>query len=1547
MRTNHNNFATIKIEGALLPSDFLQKIICRDKEIEGLTPESYHLAPSEKLNEAINRSWNRLVGLWTSFKTAVDKLPEKDYGTSLTRERWLLPFFQELGYGRLPSCHTVEIDGKSYSISHMWQNTPIHLIGCKLDIEHRTPGAVGASRSSPHSLLQEFLNRTEKHLWGFVSNGYQFRILRDNLSFTRQAYVEFDLQSMMEGEVYSDFTLLWLLSHQSRVESDRPEQCWLEKWFQGSKQQGMRILHHLRDGVEEAINALGAGFLSCKLNPELRNKLKNGQLSAQNYYRQLLRLVYRLLFIFVAEDRGLLLDPHASSDVRDRYTHYYSMARLRRLAGKHRGSPHGDLWQCLSLIFERLSSDEGCPELALPALGSFLWSSESMPDIASCHLANSNLLQAIRAISFTVDGNVRRIIDYKNLGSEELGSIYESLLELHPEIDTNAASFHLNTAAGHERKTTGSYYTPSSLVQCLLESALDPVLDEAVKKENPEKAILNLKICDPACGSGHFLIAAAHRIAKRLATVRTGEEESPPEAQHKALRDVISHCIYGVDINPMSVELCKISLWMDAIEPGKPLSFLDHHIKCGNSLLGVTPALLERGIPDKAFEPIEGDDKKICQVCKKRNKEERQGQEMMLFKDDTVYPWDHLGNLTAGIVNLETINDDTINGIHQRQRRYEEYVHSAGYEYGQLLADLWGAAFVIRKTSEIPYLITETVFRRVEKTAHDIDPWMKAAVIDLARQYQFFHWHLEFPDVFRIPAKDEKPDNAQTGWIGGFDCVLGNPPWERIKLQEKEWFAERRPDIANAPNAAARRKMIAALEKDDPPLFKVFLDDCRRAEGESHFIRNSDCYPFCGRGDINTYSIFAELNRNLINPTGRVGCIVPSGIATDDTTKLFFQNLVEKQSLVSLYEFENEGFFSDAGQGHMLRFALTTICGQLGRARATDFVFQAKAVSDLANAELHFALSASDIALLNPNTRTCPIFRSQRDAELTKYIYRRVPVLIKEGPQEENPWEIKFMAMFHMANDSHLFRTRDQLEAEGFTLEGNTFRNGKEIYLPLFESKMVYQFNHRYGDFSEGDPQKRSHVLNEVSAQRLLDPFYSAQPFYWVNERNVKERLGNDFKKTCLLGWRDVTDARASARTAISSIIPMSAAGDTWLLMFPKLPIADSVLLITCLNSFVCDYITRQKVGGLHLKYHYFKQLTVFPPRHYQQKCLWSSSSLILQNWVLPRVLELIYTAWDMEPFAQDCGYDGPSFKWDEERRFLIRCELDAAFFHLYLGSEEEWKRSVSLELLKYFPTPRDAADYILDTFPIVRRKDEQAWGEYRSKRVILEIYDALQQAIRTGKPYQSRLTPLPGPLCDAEGKFIPMEEWDYTHWPIHIHPPKEALEVPDDIDIAAMDENQYPGSDMDQFVCSAALEIINQRSGMRSTDIHDALLIASHPNWCRPFLTGSNIQKFERAIASGPQDLFVDKGQSINWDDCRNYLEKREAITVAHANLPDQPVTAGKDLSKVKDDFSQNMAELIRLVLRALDQVNSLRQNVAQASEKQRDIIRIIDRVA
>ena len=576
----------------------------------------------------------------------------------------------------------------------------------------------------------------------------------------------------------------------------------------------------------------------------------------------------------------------------------------------------------------------------------------------------------------------------------------------------------------------------------------------------------------------------------------------------------------------------------------------------------------------------------------------------------------------------------------------------------------------------------------------------------IAEDYGLFHWELAFPHVFAR---------------GGFDVVLGNPPWERIKLQEQEFFAKREPSIAQARNAAERKKLIAALPATNPVLWNEWSGATRVAQGQSHFVRQSGRYPLCGRGDVNTYALFAEHNLQMLSSRSRAGFIVPSGIATDEPTKEYFRAIMKSQALQSMWEFENEGFFT-AGMGHMLRFSLTTLSGQIDPSPAADFLFQGQATTDLDDPERHFTLSAVDIETINPNTRTCPIFRTKRDATIVLAIYRRTGVLWREGDPDGNPWGLRFLSMFHMTSDSGLFRMRPDLLSAGWRLAADRFEKDGSSMLPLYEAKMIYQYNHRSGSFEGAPAGKRPHRLPSPSAAQLADPTYAPLPFYWVAEEVVDARLDGVWNREWLLGWRDVTDSRASVRTVVASIVPRAGVNNSLFLMMPSPDPQHVADLYANLLSIPFDYCARQKVGGLHVNYFTMRQLPALRPSAYKSPAPWAPSMQI-RYWLLPRVLELTYTAWDLKAFAEDCGDDGPPFVWDPERRFQLRCEIDAAFFHLYGIS-------------------RDDTAYILDTFPVLQRSEKREHGEYRTKRVVLETYDALAAAAARGLPYDSPLGP-------------------------------------------------------------------------------------------------------------------------------------------------------------------------------------------------------------
>lgn len=1424
------SFPTIKIEGGLLGPDIFDQLV--SGELSGQKPGDFRLTQSARINDEIAAAFADARTYWGVFQNRLNRLPHNDLATTITRDAWMIPFLGLLGYQLQFNQRAYVVDGFTFALSHRAgfassssteisdDALPVHIVGFRQDLG-RLPES-GRPRMAPHTLVQDLLNRTE-HLWSMVTNGRILRILRDCTFVRRQAYVEFDLQAIIEEQRFQDFAVLFRLIHRTRFPHNihNAEDCLLEKYYQHSVEQGGRVRDHLREGVEECLKLLANGFLSgSSLNEELRLKVTNKQITPEELYRQLLKLVYRFLFLLVSEDRGLM----GSNPI---YHNHYGVVRLRRLVDNPATyTSDDDIWRSLQVVWRAMSKADWAAMLDLAPLNGelFVWQ-----DLDNFYISNKNLLEAFKFLSWYQDGSNHRRVNYGALDVEELGSVYESLLDYHPEITIRAGRApQFDLAFGSERKTTGSYYTPPQLVNELIKSALEPVIQQRLE-EHPrqkEQALLSMRVCDPACGSGHFLLAAARRIGKELARVRSGDEEPSPECLREAVRDVIAHCIYGVDKNPLAVDLCRVALWLESCTSGKPLTFLDHRIRCGDSLVGVFDLNgLSKGIPDNAFTALEGDNRAVAQEYKQINRNERRGGFDAVFGGDM---GDALKELTRHSLEVDQIPDDSPDAIHRKKDAFQQSRREQAWLRLYEACNLYTAAFFQRLVDEEEIITSSVLARRLNDEA--LDARLTGNANAIAQRQRFFHWPLEFPEVFAN---------------GGFDVILSNPPWERVKLQEQEFFSVRDADIATAPNKAARQRLIKALPKTNPTLFEEFVEALRDASGASGFMRNSERFPLTGRGDINTYTVFTELERGLIRPKGRSGIIVPSGIATDDTTKFFFQDLVKTNSIVSLFDFENrKGIFPAVHKSY--KFCLLTMTNDDDGERAAEFVFFALETNDLSEPNKRFTLTAEEIELLNPNTGNCPIFRTQADAELTKAIYRRVPVLwreAKDGRPEENPWKLLFNRMFDMANDSHQFRTAEQLKEAGCLLEGNVFVGDDERYLPLYEAKMVHQFDHRWATYDDFTTSR------DVTLEEKQNPNFVVQPRYWVKDETVDaaapqypeplaaalkvgslssaryvlllwaagthllsgdeqnaqrllqqsaeydvenavmralgpgethdqaRRLAEDFpleesdlvaieKKDAdiaslarefiqrfspkwFLGWRDITNT-TNERTLIASVVPRTAVGDKLLLIYSKQEINIRINLLAILNSIVCDYAVRRKLGSTSLKYFIFKQIPVLNPNTFLQGNSFLPDS---EKWLITRITELIYSEISLECVSNDLGFTQSPFIWDDSRRFKIRCELDAAFFHLYLPCENDggWRKAENesdeqlATLKQHFPTPRDAVDYVLEQFPIVKRKDIAKHECFRTKERILEIYDAMLEAQRSGQPYQTTLNPPPG----------------------------------------------------------------------------------------------------------------------------------------------------------------------------------------------------------
>lgn len=1479
-------YRAIRIEGGLLPAEELTRLtLLADPKGSEQTEAQYRIAKGLKLRDEIARDFKIALTLWQDFQALRRRRDVQAH--EVTVREWLLPLLRDvLHFHDAARCPAIQHAGHQYAIGHAGTGGRVPLVFAGFDqpldsgaerFGETNPDTGKTRRRSPFMLVQEALNATDASLWAIVSNGLTLRILRDNASLTRPAYIEVDLEALFTEELLADFSAFWLLAHSSRFGAAEtpPTDCPWERWRAAGQQAGVTVRGKLRYQVAEALRALGTGFLSHPANGALRASLQSTQdgYDRQAFFEELLRLVYRLIFLATVEDRRdrgtgerLVFAPDASEESKARYLAGYSLTWLRdRAVRRSQHDRHADLWQALTITFGSLAG--GQPALGLPALGG-LFDADQCPRLDAAQLDNRHLLAAVFQLGwFRADGGLSRV-NYRDMGPEELGSVYESLLELVPDLQSLASSTTARLAfvgddetdastKGNTRKLTGSYYTPDSLVQELIKSALEPVIARTVKAnpERPVEALLALTVCDPACGSGHFLLSAARRLADevalhRAAAEREGGAPTPSDYRH-ALRDVVGRCIFGVDKNPMAIQLAKTALWLEAYSPDRPLSFVDHHLRVGDALLGVLdPKVLEDGIPDEAYTALSGDDKAVAAALKKQNKEDLESWRAISGGDLLTQ-----AATAQSALQVEQLDDETPEHLTAKRAAFLVAKKEAEQTPLARLADTYVAAFLARKAvgeeERVPlsgYLWGLMTEQQDQSRYVGLEDAARA----LCRVHGVFHWWLAFPQV------------AQRG---GFDVMLGNPPWERIKLQEEEFFATRSQLVANARHKAERAQRIQWLaegtllhrldpdrERADgisPPnraeqqLYEDFILARRGAEAASLFARSGRRFPLTGVGDVNTYALFSETFLQAMAPEGRAGFIVPSGIATDDTTKQFFGAIAHGR-LVRLHDLRTgPGLFSEIGH-QRFKFCLLT----LGRSDSAEFVFFALKVEELQDARRRFELTPEEFKLINPNTRTCPVFRCQRDAALTKKLYRAAPVLLEEAPRDAagkllppaNPWGIRFLRMFDMSEDSKLFR------------DGPT-ESDEWPARPLYEAKMVHQFDHRWGSYAAALPGEEPDP-EDVTPEQKADPHFVVRPRYWVDERHVLARIARapdgvrkhwwslHFEvdpakhaaaigklQSALLGWlvgafflralgdevldalspqqnhrivaavertlesghkgawrqlreqgwttrkglksmpawgKDVEDTRLSDeeiaaleqalaspyqsqvalldgwleqrsprwligwrdicrstdyRTLISSVIPRAGVGDKFLLMRSTASAPLQAALIGCLDSLVCDFIARQKVGGTSFKYFTMRQIAVLSPEQYSPADL---------EFIVPRVLELTYTTHDMRPWAEDLGYSGAPFDWNPQRRAQLRAELDAYYAHLYGLTEEE---------LEYILDPAEVmgADYPTETFRVLKRNERRDFGEYRTQRLVLEAW--ARQVVMLG---QRGTPPLP-----------------------------------------------------------------------------------------------------------------------------------------------------------------------------------------------------------
>ena len=1376
------DYTSIHIYGHLLSDDILHNIE-RDNTYEGNREQDF--AMDIPVSAAIDYVWSSLRNDWSFYKERAnnERLVNKDpYGTRRARDL-MERLLQSLGYSLDRQATNIEVAGTGYDITYTCQSLgkmPFIVIGenisadgsidtlDKCSLDYRAKG--GMRKKSAHATMLEYLNATE-NVYGIISNGQILRLIRNSGQLVKLTYIEFDLRRMLEEDKYTEFCLMFRLLHASRFQAKGDEPCVMERWFNMSIESGNRIRNGLSLAVQKTMETIGNAVLTSegKGNEALRNAFTEGTMDADKLNKELIHFIYRLLFLFIIEERGLVYQIPDSPDApdykqlcewQDIYKKFYAASRLRHLSelAYLKQRQYFDLWQGLMDTFHLFEPDTFGERLGINPLGGVLFGRETLHWLKQCQVSNHDVLTAFSALNEFTDERQQRVkINYSSLDVEEFGSVYEGILEMRPFVQpgVSAADWQFGFVGGLDRQSTSSYYTRPDLVQNLIQTTLEPVIKEKISHlsstEEKVKALLNMKVCDAASGSGHIVLAMARTIAWYICTLRTGEDNPASLDYRQALREVISRCVYAVDYNPDAVELCKVVLWIEGYCAGKPLSFLDHHIRCGNSVLGVSALqMLIDGVPDKA---LTAEDKDTLKALKKMNQEAIKavngdsGNEQLLGLENSF----GVENMTAAQIGLADkirfinhLPEDTLEEEIIKQERWKELMDSARVDCLRRACDIYTYAFyntvkheeIIKEKEdvngkwqlepEVPY--TKTVIRALQEIDAmeclekgkplptyylQLSADFKTEVKRMADEQRFFHWCVEFPEVFAANK--------------GFDVMCGNPPWDKLQMEEEKWFAGKNNDIVKAANQADRKKKISQLEAEDPILYQEFQKACNAIASQSNFVKNSGRFPLTAVGKLELSSLFAELCLSFTKDAW--GLVLPTGIAVNDSNKYFFSKLIDENRLISLYDFENREKLFDIDS--RFKFCLITAGKAQAEPRTVSGGFYLTRIDHLLDPRRIYTLRTDDFARFNPNTKLCPIFRTAKDANLTAKIYRKAPILINDETKE-NIWGIRFMMMFNMASASSVFRTRKQLDELGGQLQRDSYIVENDVYVPLYEGKMFWLYNHHYASFpNEYEVEKRPSSINSTPYSILADSCSSIAPWYWVNKSLVDSRLidgdkeGNvrwKWEHSYYIAFRDVARA-ADARTCIASLMPSGiAAGDKAPLVFTSRSLIPSACFAAMLSSLVFDYVARQKVGGSSMALFIMKQQPTLTPDQIPSA---------MQSQIVKRVAELCYFNHDMDGWASELWEEmseeqrselpqlGAQQPWiyNPERRAILQAELDAIFAHLY---------GLNTEDLRYILDPEDVCGKgcINETFRVLKDNEIRQYGEYRTKRLVLEAWN-------------------------------------------------------------------------------------------------------------------------------------------------------------------------------------------------------------------------------
>ncbi len=1332
----HRETSFIESSGGLLTEQLIYKLRDESCSEDAVQPTTF-AHPGEETPTTETALESRIGDIWADLEERWDEVT-RGYelyamDVSEARTQWMLKLFEALGFEPAYQQANLVAGGIEANLSHLgWEpresvtantegpnSTPPVLHTVRPDEDHplddgNHSGAAGRQQS-PHDELQRYLNSSEDIQWSIVTDGLKLRLVRDYYHTYTRGYVEFDLENIFTERNYDDFRALYRLCHASRFTLDEDEDeadSPIEQLYQVALSTGVKIGQNLQSNVISAIETLGTGLLT----PEIREALREGgEDEAKEYYQEVLLIVYRLLFLLYAEQRGMM------SSRESIYTEEYAVTNLREEAETRRSikDNNTDLWHGLQITFRLV--EEGNAELDVPCYNGMLFDSERLEWIAESECPNDALLNAIEDLTLIEHEGTRQRISYADLGVEEIGSVYESLLEFTPKLATEVTELEDRTVTrgefylddrGTERKETGSYYTDPGLVQELVQSSLRPVvedrLEDATTAEEQENALLDITVCDPASGSGAFLIAANNFIGQRLARTRSDSKYPSEEQIREARRDVLQHCIYAVDLNPMAVELAKVSLWINSAVEDKPLNFLDHHIKCGNSLIGTNSELLEGKFPVDAYETSGGRDWHVGNDIRKRIRNENK-ERTKDSSESSLHQWGAGKEEYVDIAEqLDKIEEDDTEDIKKKKQLYEELQHSKAYQQEKLAYDVWTSAFYWPMDGTAREYPAPSTIEKIRRNPSPDDESIQNLIDitnNISNEQKFFHWELEFPEVF-------------SGSSSGFDCILGNPPWEEIKNLEREWFSGKNVKIAECESQDKRQKLIEQLEADNPDLYRQWKRAQKRSEETSGFMSKSGKYPLTGRGDVNTYALFTELAINqILSDYGQSGIVVKTGIATDYQTQDLFEYLIENKRLYSLIDFVNKKkIFPDVAPPE--RFCLLSTTGTKNPSVEIEFSFYNLELSDLQDKNGRYSMTTNQIKMMNPNTVNCPMFRTTREKDIAVGIYEEASVLIDEEAGR-NPWGVSFDYLFHMSNDSDLFsdNTLENLRERGYTLnDKNHFvkDDKKEKYLALYEAKFLQQYDHRFGTFEGVDEKKRfgrRAATKKISNKEKKDAGLNVLPRYWIKESDFDEQKSNiEWSEKWILALRRYVRTTTDARPAMGTLAPFEPFGDSVILATfdTEDPKKDSIVFNAIYNSFVFDFSLQQSTSSAAISFYILKQLPMPSPDEIKESTLVIGGERVdLLEFLVNHVLYLNWTSKKLDALSESFDFDGPVV-WNENERRKRKAMIDAVVAKLYELDKSDF-------------------EFVINSFDILKGQEIEQYGCFDIKNMCLKYFDELK----------------------------------------------------------------------------------------------------------------------------------------------------------------------------------------------------------------------------